>query len=147
VHLLQVYSNPSPGVAAPQDLLFRSADQAREGEGYQLRRRTARQMRAFEIDDLVNRYLAARNIRQVAREFGISRTTAAKHLADRGVNTARGMNLAEKDEAVRLYLQGLSSARIGDQLGFDNHTILNAIRGADLNVRNPVAERTKIPDR
>ena len=104
-------------------------------------------MRAAEIDDLVDRYRAVRNIRQVAGEFGISRTTAAKHLADRGVDTSHGMSGADKDEAVRLYSQGLSSARIGQQLGFDNHTILNAVRSAGLSVRPPIAAPPWAPGR
>lgn len=139
--------DPPANHVSPRALLFKSADEARAGQSHQHRRRPARQIRAAEIDFLVDRYRAVRNIRQVAREFGISRTTAAQHLTDRGVDTSHGMSGADKDEVVRLYSQGLSSARIGQQLGFDNHTILNAVRSADLSVRPPIAAPPCAPGR
>lgn len=143
MHLLQVYSNPTVNRASPQTLVFRSTSESRERITERPQRRLARQLRSAEIDKLVDRYRLVRNVKQVAREFGISRATAAKHLADRGVETSRGMSAAETETAIRLYSQGLSSAAIGQELGFDNHTILNAIRAAGLRVRRPVAVRLK----
>ena len=66
-------------------------------------------------------------MRQVAREFRVSRTTVAKLLAERGIETFRSMKPAEVERAVRMYKAGLSSIQIGKQLGFDNQTILNAL--------------------
>ena len=146
VPLLQVYSNPAVNRVSPQTLFVRSAKSARDGEIKRMGRRGARQMRAIEIDRIVERYRVVRNIRQVAREFGVSRTTVARHLTDRGIDTSRGMSAAEISEAVRLYSQGLSSGQIGRNLGFDNHTILNAVRGAGLNVRESITRRTRTPN-
>lgn len=91
----------------------------------------------------MQRYLEVRNMREVAREFRMSRTTVAKLLAERGIDTSSGMLQADREAAARLYAQGLSSGQIGKQLGFDNHTILNAIRNAGITVRQPAAMRIK----
>lgn len=90
----------------------------------------ARQLRAAEADQLVRRYLEVRNMRQVAREYRMSRTTVAKLLTERGIDTSRGMK-----PAVRLYEDGLSSIVIGKRLGFDNHSVLKALRGAGVSIR------------
>ena len=90
-------------------------------------RRSARQLNSGETDRLVERYLEVRNIREIARELKLSRTTVAKHLASRAVMTSRSMNPAQEQLANELYNDGLSSAAIGRQLGFDNKTVLRAI--------------------
>lgn len=82
-------------------------------------------------------------MREVARQFRISRTTVAKLLKERGVQTSLGMSPTEVQTAAQLYSQGLSSGQIGKQLGFDNHTILNAIRKTGLVIRQPAATRIK----
>ena len=146
VHLLQVYSNPAPGVVAPQVLIFRSAS----GERQQATRATlrrARQLRADEAELLVTRYLAVRNIRTVAREFQVSRTTVARILTEHGIDASRRMTDAQILTAAKLYEQGLSSAAIGKQLGFDNHTILKALRGRSIAIRPAVRQRSRRTDR
>jgi len=134
VHLLQVYSNPSPGAVTPQELVFRSTRSIRTDES-RSRSRRARQLRADETGQLIARYLAVRNIRAVAEDFQVSRTTVARILAKHGVNTSRGMSEAQLAIAADLYSEGLSSATIGRRLGFDNHTILKGLRGLGVQVR------------
>ena len=134
VHQLQVYSNLAPGAALPQDLLFRST----QGERQQVPRapsRRARHLRADEAELLVTRYLAAPNVRAVAREFQISRTTVARILTEHGVDASRRMTQDQVAVAVELYQQRLSSAAIGKRLGFDNHTILRVVRSRGVEVR------------
>ena len=80
-------------------------------------------------------------MRQVAREWQISRTTVAKHLADRGIDTSRRMSETEIADALRLYAEGWSSIRIGQRIGFDNHTVLEALRSAGAEIRVPAAAR------
>jgi len=87
-----------------------------------------RQMREHEVDRLVREYTKTRNMRQVAREFRVSRATAAKHLASRGIDTSKSMKPADIAKARELYAQGMGSGRIGTLLGFDNKTILKAVR-------------------
>lgn len=85
------------------------------------------QMREHEIDRLVLEYKKTRNMRQIAREFRVSRETVAKHLRSRGVDTSKGMKPADIAKAKELYAQGMGSGRIGRMLGFDNKTILKAV--------------------
>jgi AraC-like DNA-binding protein len=81
-------------------------------------------------------------MREVARELGMSRTTVAKLLAERGIDTSRSMKHSEVKQAMRMNKEGLSSIRIGKQLGFDNHTILNALRGHGVAIRPAVGQPT-----
>jgi transposase len=134
VRLLQVYSNPAPGVVAPQELIFRSALRDQE-QATRVTYRRARQLRTKEVELVVTRYLVVRNIRTVAREFQISRTTVARMLTEYGIVASRRMTVAQISVAVELYGQGLSSAAIGERLGFDNHTILNALRRQGVSIR------------
>lgn len=142
VPLLQVYSNPSPGVAAPRALLVRSTLRERREVNRETARR-ARQLRANERGYLVARYLDIRSIRAVAKEFQLSRTTAARILTEHGIDASRKMAEAQIAVAVKLYEQGLSSAAIGKRLGFDNHTILKELRGRGVAIRPAVGQRRK----
>lgn len=85
-------------------------------------------MRSHEVDELVGQYEKIKNIRAVARELRILRETAAKHLASRGIDTSRKMKPADIARAQELYAQGFSSASIGREIGFDNKTVLRAVR-------------------
>ncbi|GEM_PF-2390748 len=98
-------------------------------------RAQARQLRSVEVRLLVARYLETGNMRQVARELGISRTTVAKKLAEQGIDTSVGMKPDDIHRAVDLYGQGLSSGKIGTILGFDNHTVLAGLRSAGVKIR------------
>lgn len=89
---------------------------------------------------LEQRYLEVRSIRQIALEFGISRTTVAKQLSARGVDTFRGMKPDDVARAVDLYAKGTSSIRIGKLLGFDNHTVLAALRSEGTSIRRPLGK-------
>ncbi len=80
-------------------------------------------------------------MRQVAREFRMSRTTVAKLLAERGIETSRHMRPVEVKQAVQMYKEGLSSITIGKQLGYDNHTILKALRQSDVKIRPKIAHK------
>lgn len=142
VHLLQVYSNPSPSAISPQELLFRSGRSQRPEVGPVAPAGRARRFRAAQTTQVVERYLQVRNMREVAREFRVSRATVAKLLAKRGIDTSRSMKPAEVKQAVRLYEDGLSSITIGKRLGFDNHTILNALRGHGVAIRPAVGQQT-----
>lgn len=67
-------------------------------------------------------------MRQIAREFRISRETVAKHLASRGIDTSKRMKPADIVRVRELDAQGMGSGRIGKLLGSDNKTILKAVQ-------------------
>lgn len=100
--------------------------------------RKVKKLRERDIDTLVARYHETRNIRQVAREFELSRTTVAKHLGERGVDTSNRMKPGDVDRAVVMYSEGLSSMVIGERLGFDNRTILRELRERGVEIRKPL---------
>lgn len=141
MHLLQVYSNPATGAVTPHELLFRSTSRKRQQETRATLRR-ARQLRAAEAHLIVTRYLSVRNMRALAREFQVSRTTVARILTEHGIDTSRRMTDAQISVAAELYEQGLSSSAVGQRLGFDNHTILNALRGHGVAIRPAVGQPT-----
>ncbi|WP_460530373.1 helix-turn-helix domain-containing protein [Humibacter ginsengiterrae] len=93
-----------------------------------MKRRSAKRRCEEDIGTVVARYRQSPNMRKVARDFRISRTTVAKYLAERGIDTSRSMKPADVTRAVKLYGVGLSSQAIGQRLGFDSHTILKALR-------------------
>jgi DNA-binding transcriptional regulator LsrR (DeoR family) len=87
------------------------------------------------VELVVSRYLAVRNIRTVATALQVSRATVARVLTEHGIDASRRMTEAQITVAAGLYEQGLSSAAIGQRLGFDNHTVLNALRGRGIDIR------------
>ncbi|MDX2025080.1 hypothetical protein [Microcella sp.] len=73
---------------------------------------------------VVDRYRELRNMRNVASEFQLFRTTVARMLKDHGVDASRRLTEPQIAVAVELNEQGLSSATVGSRFGFDNHTVL-----------------------
>ena len=67
--------------------------------------------------------------------FQLSRTTVARILKDHGIDASRRMSESEKSKAAELYERGQSSSAIGKQLGYDNHTILRALRRRGVSIR------------
>lgn len=140
VRLLHFYSNHVAVAISPLELVAKAARSRRATADARTPVRSARQLREHEIDVLVARYCEVRNMRQVAREFRMSRTTVAKHLANRGIDASHGMKPADIARAVELYTEGLSSMTIGKQLGFDNHTVLSALRAQAIPIRTALGK-------
>jgi len=142
VHLLQVYSKLYEPSKSVHKLLMAIADSpTRPTEVETGRSQRAKQLRDNEIDLLVARYKECRNMRVVAREFRMSRDTVAKHLASRGIDTSRGMKPSEIKRAKELYAQGMGSGRIGRMLGFDNKTVLQALRQQGVKIRSDLGRK------
>lgn len=109
MRVLHNYSNHVVVGASPLEITAKAARSRRPTEESSAPPRSAKQLRRREVDALVERYGETRNMREVAHEFRVSRTTVAKHLADRGIDTSRGMKPADIARAAELYAQGLSS--------------------------------------
>jgi AraC-like DNA-binding protein len=120
---------------SPLELVRRSSLSRRDEDQAARQTKPARQLREREVDELVARYRDVRNIRQVAREFKMSRTTVAKHLADRGIDSSHRMTAAQIERAALLYVEGHSSQAIGLALGFDNKTVIKELRAAGVRIR------------
>lgn len=136
VRVLHNYSKDCVIGINPGELLSLARADQRKDEPGRRTPKSARQLRYVEIDRLVARYREVRNVRAVAVEFKLSRTTVTKHLADRGIVTTKSMNAVQIAQATELYADGLSSVKIGKQLGFDNHTILKKLRSNGVPIRH-----------
>ena len=99
-------------------------------------RQKQRRLTSEEIERVVERYQAGESANLLAAELGVHRTTIVGHLKRRGVST-RYKIIAEADlaEAVRLYEEGWSLARVGEQFGVSAHTVLSAFRAAGIATR------------
>ena len=141
MRVLHNYSNHVVVGPSPLEVTAKAARSRRSATDSPNPVRMAKQLREREVDELVARYQEIRNMRQVAREFRMSRTTVAKHMADRGVDTSRGMKPADVTRAVELYAEGLSSVNVGKQLGFDNHTVISALRSEGVVIRKALGKQ------
>jgi hypothetical protein len=90
----------------------------------------ARALRLGEdkITELVERYQAGATVYELADQFKIYRTTVSEHLHRRGVKMrGQGLDESEIAQAVQLYEQGWSVARIGERLGANASTVWMAL--------------------
>ncbi|MFF8186011.1 helix-turn-helix domain-containing protein [Microbacterium sp. NPDC016588] len=77
-------------------------------------------------------------MKELARVFGVHRTTIRAALDRRGVNPrAHAITAAQVATASRLYLSGLSLAAVGEKLGFNAQTIATHLRRAGVSLRDP----------
>lgn len=96
-----------------------------------------RRLHKTEIADLVRQYRQGATVYELADSFGIHRTTVSDHLRRQCVRL-RGhrMTGSEIDQAAALYQAGLSLARVGERLGFDGKTIMNALHAKGVRMRD-----------
>jgi DNA-binding CsgD family transcriptional regulator len=100
--------------------------------------RAQRRLRAGEVDTLVDGYHVGDTIMQLARRFGISRTTVMAHLDRRSVRrraTAKEWNDDALSRAAASYADGRSLACIADEFGLDPSTVANCLRKAGVPIR------------
>jgi DNA-binding CsgD family transcriptional regulator len=105
-------------------------------------------LRPAEIEQLKQAYESGATLRDLARGFQINRGTAAELLEREGL-TRRGKGPSESDvqEAITLYEAGLSTAKIGQSLGFSADTIRNRLVAKGVRIRDPRAWRHHNPNR
>jgi hypothetical protein len=90
-----------------------------------------------EVTSLVDGYRAGATAKDLAIEFGVHRTTVTQHLQRNGVPLRRrGLDDPQIDQAVHLYRQGWSLARIGTSLSVDAHTVRTALRARGVQMRD-----------
>lgn len=97
-----------------------------------------RRLSPADIDDLVAAYKAGANIRQLAANFGVHRTTVTAHLDRqriRGHHTLTAWTDDTLREATELYATGLSLAAVATRFGIDAQTVANRLRRAGVPVR------------
>lgn len=87
--------------------------------------------------EIVARYEAGETVRDIARALHLARGTVSVHLSKAQVGRRpRSMTEEQINQAVVLYEQGFSLARVGEQLGFTAWTILRALRDRGVAIRD-----------
>ena len=86
---------------------------------------------------MVRLYGEMKSVKGLARHLGIHHHTVRKHLKTRGVTIAQpGLVSPEQlTLAIERYEAGQSSIVFGKRLGFDNHTIIGALRKSGVEIR------------
>lgn len=93
---------------------------------------------ATDVATLLDDYRAGATVYELAARFGIHRVTVSQHLHRQGVSMRRrGLTSPQANEALRLYGQGWSAARIGGRLGVDPTTVWTALRVRGTRMRDP----------
>ena len=83
---------------------------------------------AFEVDRLVDDYLAGASVNELAERYGVHRATVSAHLTRRRVARRRpGLGVDEAAEAVKLHLGGVSMRAIAQSMGVDRKAIRRAL--------------------
>jgi transposase-like protein len=98
--------------------------------------RTMRHLDAMEIDDLVKAYGDGATVYELAKQFGIHRSTVGKHLQACGVDTTPpALRPEDVAAAAELYCSGLSLARVGSKFGVAASTVREHLIAAGLTMR------------
>jgi hypothetical protein len=89
------------------------------------------------VADLVGRYRAGVTLSSLAEGYKISRGAVRRLLQREGVEMRRrGLTSEQVDEAMRLYGQGWSLARVGERLGVDTGTVHARLRERGVRMRD-----------
>jgi len=88
-------------------------------------------------------YQAGLTIQELAAKYGVHRTTATRHLKERGI-PIRKQTMGEKDiaRAVQLYQSGLSTVRVAEHFDQSPNTIRAALLAAGVKFRDTHGRET-----
>ena len=87
---------------------------------------------------IVDGYRSGTSMKELARVFGVHRTTIRAALDRQGAPIREhAISSAQVATASRLYLSGLSLAAVGEKLGFNAQTIATHLRRAGVSLRDP----------
>jgi hypothetical protein len=79
---------------------------------------------------------------QLAKRWGVHRTTIAEHLRRAGVAVReRGISAERLDEAIRLYAEGWSCQRLGERYDCNSETVRQRLKSAGVIMRAPWERR------
>ena len=89
----------------------------------------AKRLNSTQLSHLIAQYEAGASTYELAKEFGVHRTTISHHLKEAGVDLRLYPPREELiDEMIRLYASGLSLATVGRQLAFHASTVQRYLR-------------------
>lgn len=104
-------------------------------------RRRLRRLTESEIDDLVARRAAGQQVKELARRFGVGRSTVERHLRERGVPIqrwgGRTLTLQQLEAAGRLYESGVNLIAVSEKFNVDRRYLREALPEAGFTLRRP----------
>lgn len=90
--------------------------------------------------NVIAAYQQGKTMNEVARQFGLHRTTVRAILDRAGITVRpREMSTTQVNLAIKLYADGLSLQAVGERLGFNAQTIANRLLVAGIQMRSPHA--------
>lgn len=100
------------------------------------RRRVARRLTASEVVAVARAYQAGTEMRDLAVQFEVHRTSISRALHQLGIHI-RGQGLRQEDvsEAARLYVEGWSLARLGERYGCAHTDVRNKLMAFGVKMR------------
>ena len=116
-------SNPAPATDTPP-----------QQSPHQVQRRLS----ACDVDDICAGYVRRRSIDELARSYGVNRTTIIKHLDQRSVprrRLVRKMTDTLVADAATMYLHGHSLRTVADAFKIDTRTLGREFRKAEVAIR------------
>jgi transposase-like protein len=99
------------------------------------RRQIQRQLDQEDVGRLVEAYAAGTPLADLARTFGIHRSTVSAHVKRRGVDLRCGLIERNIEEATRLYNEGRSVPAVGQHFGVHGSTVLRVLKAAGVAIR------------
>ena len=100
--------------------------------------RVQRRLSAADVDDICASYVHGKSIDEVARSYGVNRTTIIKHLDQHDVprrRVVRKMTDALVAKAAVMYLDGHSLATVANKFKVDTRTLGREFRKAGVLIR------------
>jgi DNA invertase Pin-like site-specific DNA recombinase len=136
VQLVKAYSNPSDHVERLRRLLDLPRA-ARPKAADRASKQAQKRLDAEEVDQLVAAHLAGAGVKKLADLFGVHRDTVRHILKRNGALRRRGIRPEDLPEAIRLYEDGWSLARLATKLNVSPSTVTNTLRRAGVVIRRP----------
>jgi transposase-like protein len=139
VEVTGVYSNPIFQAQKWRDLLeglCKGIPKVAPTTRPKSRRRQQTRLNANQLTTFAQTYEAGMPINDLAREFGIHRTTVIELVVRMGLRPRHpAFSPAELKETIRLYESGKSSAIVAKHFGVDPSTVLRSLRKAGVTIR------------
>jgi DNA invertase Pin-like site-specific DNA recombinase len=102
---------------------------ATPGESQVVRHKQIRRLTEAQIEDIAGQYRDGKTVYELAKVFGVHRTTVGAVLRRRGVDTSRQvLDESDRPEIERMRAEGWSYQRIGERLGAHGGTVRRFMR-------------------
>lgn len=138
VGVLGAYSKTKVTTGQVRSLLEKARAERLDREPTVTKVRTPKELPGEVQSAIVDGYRSGASMKELARVFGVHRTTIRAALDRQGAPVREhAITSAQVATAARLYESGLSLAVVGEKLGFNAQTIATHLRRAGVSLRDP----------